>query len=790
MLVTKIQVKRQGRVMEIPQEEIVVGDLILLQEGSKVPADARILKSHNCWVVESTLTGESFPVEKKEQTLQTNVLLADRNNMLFTGTMVVQGAVEAIVTATGIQTELGKIASSLQTISTAKEHFSQKMTVLIKQMGTIAVVSAIVTFTVGYFIRKFELVDIIIYSIATLVSALPEGLPIVLVIVLAVGAQRMAQKNAIVRKLSATEALGVVSVIITDKTGTLTMNTMSAKQVYLLNQPLIEIKNDQKNKLSFTQQGEPLSLYENEYLKKLVAITGVCHQVKITDELKINYNTLLGDPTEKALFFMALQAGFGSFEPKHKPQVLDDLPFQQHLRLRGCLVEVNQKKEYFVLGAPERVLERCQKTKQEYQEIEKNMADMSSSGLRVIGLASFPASQNQKTLNAQDLPTNQGTFIGLVGLYDPPRPEVKQALIEARDAGIKVVMATGDHPQTALAIAKEIGLVPQDELNYPVFTENDLAEVDDQKFSQLLEQSQVFARLTPQTKMRMAQVFKNMGQIVAMTGDGVNDAPALKKADVGIAMGITGTDVAREASKIVLTDDNFASIVAAVGEGRTQFNNLRRTSMFLIMTNIAESSALLIALLLGFPLPLLPIQILWLNVITGGMTDFALSLEPAHSDSMKHPPRSPKENILTKSVLPLIGMVTIVTTGLCLITFYLFLPQGLDKARTALFVVLSCSQLLNMLNLRSLKRSIFDMGMFSNKAVIFTLIGAVTLLLLAVGFPPIQNALQFTNLTSKEFVLLGVASSTIFITAELVKRLTRSSIATPPISKDKMYHLG
>jgi Ca2+-transporting ATPase len=601
-----------------------------------------------------------------------------------------------------------------------------------------------------------------------------------LVIVLAVGAQRMAKKNAIIRKLSATETLGVVSVIITDKTGTLTHNSMSAKHVYLPGQPVTDIRDEKyANEVTFYQQNEPLLLHENTLLRKLVSITGVCHQVKMSDESNVNFESLLGDPTEKALYLLAYKAGFHQLAKEHIPKVIDDLPFQQLMRMRACLVKTGNSPEVFAIGAPENILEKCslvqQTTKAEKltntlrTEIEWNMKKLSSEGLRTVALASFPASSDQK-IDPSHLEKQNGTFIGLVGLYDPPRPEVAAAIAAASQAGIRTVMATGDHPETALAIAKEIGLVSDDHDRTAVLTERDLNQATDKQLAILLKNATVLARLTPQTKMRVATAFQKQGHVVAMTGDGVNDAPALKKADVGIAMGITGTDVAREASKIVLADDNFASIIAAIREGRTQFSNLRRTSFFLIMTNIAESGALLFALILGYPLPLLPIQILWLNVITGGFTDFALSLEPSHEDVMKLKPLSPKENILNAAVLPLIGAVIIVTTLLCLGAFCYFLPQGVEKARTSVFIILSFSQLLNMFNLRSLKKSVFEMDPFSNRAIIGAMIASLVLLVAALWLPGLEQALQFTTMSAFEFFVLLICSLGIFATAELVKK--------------------
>lgn len=790
LVVSKVQVKRGGKIFEVAQDEITVGDVILLQEGSRVPADARVIETHNCLISEANLTGESLPVEKMDTVLPLETALGDQINMIRMGTTVSQGNVEAVVVAIGLNTEFGKIASNLRSIKNEKEHFSQKMSALSKQMGGIAVLSAILTFLVGYFLRDFSFAQISVYTIATLVSALPEGLPIILVIVLAVGAQRMAKKQAIVRKLSATETLGVVSVIITDKTGTLTQNTMSAHQVYLPGQKMIHIADDPAtNELAFYQQTEPLLLHENAHLKKVVSMVGVCHQVKVADESNVIFKNLLGDPTEKALYLLAHRAGFHSLSKEQKPQVLDDLPFQQQLRMRACLVTAahEDQRELFLLGAFENIIERCDTALVDQKvltlneklrnEIAQHLQQLSSEGLRVVALATAPHPHPDKnSLEVDSLAGKTGTFVGLIGIHDPPRLEVKAALAEAHQAGINVIMATGDHPQTALAIAKEISLVPVDSDQSAVLTETQIQNMSESELIDALKTIKILARLTPDTKLKIATLLQQQGNIVAMTGDGVNDAPALKKADVGIAMGITGTDVAREASKIVLADDNFASIIAAVREGRAQFTNLRRTSYFLIITNISESAALLFTLILGYPLLLLPIQILWLNVITGGLTDFALSLEPPHSESMLLPPRKPNENILTLWVLPLIGTMAVVTTIVSIAVFEWFIKIDLDKARTAVFVILACSQVLNMFNLRSLRKSVFEISFFANRAVIIVLVISMVLLFLTLWVPFFRNLLHFAPITFTELGYLMLASLSIFVSAEIVKRLTNHSM--------------
>ena len=782
MLVIKAKVRRGGEVMEIPQEQLVPGDILLLEEGNQVPADARLLEVHRFAVSESSLTGESLPAEKKVEQLPAETVLGDRVNMIWMGTTVTQGTAVALVVATGSQTEFGLIATALSQVSSEPEHFQEKVDVLSKQMAVVAVVTAALTFLVGYLFRGFSIQEISLYTIATLVSALPEGLPIILVIILAVAAQRMAKQKAIVRKLSATETLGIVSIIMTDKTGTLTQNSMSARVVQLPGQAAIQIEEhplDETKEQLFYQEKEPLSLHENPQLKDLIIILGVSHQVQVSTKYSAEEPKLLGDPTEKALVSLALRAGFQTLPQEESPEVLDDLPFQSEAKLRATLVQKNGKKHVYLIGAPEAILARSQRvmwngkehelTPERHKELEKSTHPLVHQGMRVIGVASCVFEGDAKSLDLTNLP-DCCVFMGYVALHDPPRPEVAKAIATAKTAGIRVIMATGDHPLTALAVAKQVGMLPETATEEMTLSEKQIRAMSDDELQLALDKVTVLARLSPDSKMRVAGLLQKAGHVVAMTGDGINDAPALKKADVGIAMGITGTDVARQASKIVLADDNFASIVSAVREGRTQFNNLRRTSYFLIITNVAESAALLLALGLGFPLPLLPTQILWLNVVTGGTTDFSLALEPSHRDVMLQPPRSPKEQILSAWVLPMIGVMTTLMTIIGVAVFSFYLRENVDKARTALFVVFSFSQLLNMFNLRSMKRSVFELGLFSNKAAVITFFAGIGLLMLALNQPQIRQALHFQNLRWTELLVLAGISSVVFLITEITKK--------------------
>jgi Ca2+-transporting ATPase len=773
----------------IEPQDLVPGDILVLDEGDKIPADARVISCKNLQTIESALTGESYPTEKTSRTLSASASLSDQTNIVFMGTLVSRGVAEVVVVATSISTQFGKIAENLQTITELPNHYEKRTRKLSSQMVVVAVSSAAITFLVGFFIRQFELYDMIIYTIATLVSALPESLPIILVLVLAVGAQRMAKRNAIVRRLPATETLGVVSVIMTDKTGTLTKNEMQAQRILLPHQDIIEVHageaEDTIERL-LTQNNQPLIFDKHQQLQKILTIAALCNNLtQWVDTLgsgTFKNKESVGDPTEHALLQLAIKTGMYDKTYSNLPEKIDDLPFVQELRLRASLVSDrtdSHEKEVLVIGAPEAIIERCsfymhnnkidRWKKSEKDAFITETHALTNQAMRVIACAYVKTSPQQKKVSKSDL--QNLVFVGCVGLFDPPRPEVNQAIATALAAGIRVIMATGDHPKTALAIAKQIGLLPETASESSVLTQDEISELTDVDLKEELQTKIILARLTPSTKLRVAKILQEQGHVVAMTGDGVNDAPALKQADVGIAMGKKGTDVAREASEIVLADDNFSSIVNAIEEGRVQFSNVRRTSYFLIATNVAESLGLLIALLLGFPLPLLPLQILWLNIVTGGVTDIALTTEPAHKDVMRVKPRNPSENILIANFIPLFLTIVASMVLVLLGVFLYFLPEGVEKARTAAFAVISISQLFNMFTMRSLHQSVFEIGLFSNKIVNIVFCISLTLMLIVMYIPKLQQTFGFVSLTQYELSGIAVISLLVFVAAEVVKKI-------------------
>jgi len=781
MIVPHAKVYREGELLQIAARELVPGDIILLEEGDRVPADARLLEIKVFRTVEASLTGESLPIDKGIKVLPERTVLADCKNMVWMGTFVARGQAKAVVTATGISTAFGKIAQDIEKIKRVKGHFKEKTDKLAKQMGIIAAIGASVTFIVGFFIRGFEFLEIFLFTLASLVSGIPEGLPAVLVIVLAIGAHRMVKRNAIIRTLPSTETLGVVTVIITDKTGTLTENTMNVEKIILPSETEITVSGKGWTPSgSFFQKEKIIHPSGNPSLAKLLEIAAISSDAEVLREK--NRYEIIGDPTEAALTVLAEKAGLKKEQILEKVKEIDELPFSQELKCEASLLifpEKSKRKEIYVVGAPEVILNhsthvlennKCKKiTQKQRKDILTQVEHLTKKAMRVLALAYKEVPHHIDGLS-EDL-VSKLVFVGIVGMKDPPRQGVEEAIAKAKKAGIRVVMTTGDHKGTALAIAKEIGLIDKKTKNkYPeALTEQELLDLSEKEFEDIIKNVSIFARLTPNMKLRIVKTLQKQGHIVAMTGDGVNDAPALKRADVGIAMGIIGTDVARESSEIVLADDNFASIVNAIEEGRIVFKNTRQASSFLITTNFAEDVTIISTLLLGLNLPLLPTQVLWLNLVTDGVSDVALAAEPGHGDVLEEPPLKAREGVLSREMIPFILLMTCIMVIFTLAIFNAYLLQGIEKARTTAFVVMAFTQLFNVLNMRSLRKSIFKIGFFTNKYIVVSLLVSIILLVMVVYIPFFQNMFHFVPLSLMELLTIFLLSSVVFWLGELYK---------------------
>ena len=770
LIVSYAKVYRNNEVIKVPSSQLVPGDVVLLEEGDKIPADARLMEIKNFKTQESSLTGESFPVEKNIKILDTSTVLGDRTNMVFMSTLTVSGQAKAVVIATATKTQIGQVAKSIKEITHPKMHFNQKVKQLAYQMAIFAFIGALSVFLIGFFINKLEFFEIFLFTIASLVSAIPEGLPAVLIIVLAVGARRMAKRNAVIRHLPAVETLGVATIIATDKTGTITQNSITVEKILTADGEFNVTGDGWQPIGKFFSGKTPINPFKFPILKRILHVSALCNKGNLIR--KDGDYEVVGDPTEVSLLVLGKKAGLN--KQKLEGKVIDDLPFSSELKFRASLIKLKEKKYLYSVGAFETIINKSSyflksnKKRRFTDNLKKEFLikaeSLAKKGMRVLALAYKDVPANINSVSAESV--KDLVFLGFVGMKDPPRKEIKDAIKRAKNAGIRVIMKTGDHKETAIAIAKEIGLVTA---NAKALTQIDLEKMDKIQFKEAIKKVDVFSRVTPKMKARIIRELQEQGEIVAMTGDGVNDAPALKKADIGISMGIIGTDVARESSEIVLADDNFASIINAIEEGRIVFQNIRQTSFFLITTNVAEQVTIVSALAMGFNLPMLPIQLLYLNLVTDTFPAIGLAMEPGHHDVLNQPPRNKKEGILNKELIPfLILMAGLMVVG-TIPLFRHFLPQGLDKARTVAFTAMSMFQLFNVLNMRSLKKSLFKIGVFSNKWVLLAL-GASFLLMLGVIFLPwISGIFRFVPLTIGELAIIILISSSVLIAGEVYK---------------------
>ena len=775
MIVKTAKVLRDGKLITVLSSQLVPGDVLVLEEGDSIPADGRIIHFRNFRTIEASLTGESLPVSKKEEIYPKETVLADRKNMVWKGTFVAGGYAEVVITGTGFKTAIGDITETLGKIEVKRTNFMIKTDVLAKQMSIIAISSAVLIFLIGYFYRHFEIKEILLISIAALVAAVPEGLPAVISIVLAIGAHRMAKRNAIVREFTATETLGAVTAILTDKTGTLTQNSLTVRKVYIPGVLDYTVTGAGWFPVgNFMQQKTIIDTENNSALQKLLKIAAVSNNSEFQHDKQTNSYELIGDPTEGALLVLARKAGI---RREHFQQFkLDDLPFDSTIKLRATLIKENNHHELYVTGAPEKLLERSisiltshgesRLKKKEKEQIQKKISEWSNHTMRVIALAY----KKQKTDKIDKENIDDLIFVGITGMIDPPRPDSKEAVEKCKLAGIRVIMVTGDHVNTAVAIAKRTGIIDVvAENDILALTEQQLLRLDKDEFDKAIRNISVFARLTPKMKLKIAKRLQAMGHLIAMTGDGVNDAPALKQADVGISMGIMGTDVARESSDVVLADDNFATIVHAIEEGRIVFTNSRQTSFFLVTTNIAESITLLVSILLGLPLPLTATQILWLNLVTDGVTDMALATEPGHGEIMKTSPVLKNENILNKEVLPFLFINVVLMVGLSLAAFYYYINVSIEKGRTGVFIIMAFTQLFNVYNLRNIRKSVFKIGVFSNKYINLAVGISIILLILVTEVPILATIFHFESLYIVDLIILFAFSSSVLWAGELYK---------------------
>lgn len=730
----KTRVMRDGGERVISSREVVPGDLIILESGDRVPADARLIETVDLKTGEAVLTGESVPEEKNTVAINVNTPIADRENIVFMATHVVYGRGKAVVTSTGMNTEFGKIAEMVQAIKEEETPLKLRLRRFAKKLGILVTFACAAIFLLQG-LRGEPLVDSVFLAVALAVSAVPEGLPAIVTVTLALGARGLAKRNAITRRLSSVETLGSTTVICSDKTGTLTKDEMTVRKIYS-NDQIVEVTGiGYEPRGEFYRDNKAINPEEDPHLMLLLRIGALCSNARLIRE---DAWRIVGDPTEGALVVVATKAGIQQDEASNQFPRVGEIPFSSERKRMTTIHSAPGGERFaYVKGALETILKQCshflqegdvkdltEKEKKKILEINEKTA---SEALRVLGMAYRKLPDDLKVFTEGSVERDL-IFVGLMGMIDPPREEVKEANRLCEQAGIKTVMITGDHKLTAVAIAKELGMLKSG----LVLTGAELDKMGDEEFEKIVEDVTVYARVSPQHKLRIVKALKKRGHIVAMTGDGVNDAPALKNADIGIAMGITGTDVTREAADMVLADDNFATIVEAVKEGRNIYDNMRKFIRYLLSSNFDGILVVSTFAILGLPIPLIPAMILWVNLATDGGPAVALSIDPPTEDAMQRPPRSPKAGILHGMITFIIAYV-ILQSGTTIFIFwwkYFWLGSTLEAARTVAFMQVCIFELVVVWNCRSERHNAFKVGFFSNK---FLLVAVVVSFLLTVS---------------------------------------------------------
>ena len=728
------RVIRDGVEKIINADQLVPGDIILLEAGDFVPADARLIKSTSLKSEESALTGESVPSEKDAlAVVKENAPIGDRTNMVFSGCSITYGTAIAVVTATGMNTEMGKIANLLSGESESQTPLQKKLAKLGKYLGFLALGACAVIFVVGI-IADMPVLEIFMTSVSLAVSAIPEGLPAIVTIVLAIGVQRMVKKNAIIRRLPAVETLGSASIICSDKTGTLTMNRMTLVKAYVDGFDGLEEINDNNS----------------DAVKKLLTYGTLCSDGSVVFE--DGKETHIGDPTETAIVLAVHKNGLEKDALNNAYPRLGGIPFDSDRKLMSTINSIDGKTVVIVKGAVDMMEKRC--VKGDFEKAKRINDEMSSNALRVLAVGYKVIDEIPSELASEDLENNL-TFLGLVGMIDPPRPEAKEAVRICREAGIKPVMITGDHVVTASAIARELGILVDGD---KAITGSELDLMSDEELDAQVEFISVYARVSPENKIRIVKAWQKKGQVVSMTGDGVNDAPALKAADIGCAMGITGTDVAKGAADMTLTDDNFATIVDAVKEGRGIYDNIKKVVGFLLGTNIGEVILVFLAMIIWQQTPLLSMQLLWINLVTDSLPAIALGMEPVEKDVMKKKPKPKNEGLFAHGYgvqIVLQGfMFGLLSLGAFKLGEHL---GGIDTARTLAFMVLAISQVVQAFNMRS-GHSLFKIGPFTNKKLNLAVLGSLALVAFVLFVPGVQGAFGLVYLNWQTYLIgLGFA---------------------------------
>ncbi len=756
---------RDGKETKIPASQLVPGDIILVYTGDKVAADARLLEAHNLKLEEAALTGESAPVNKNTNPLPEDTQLNDRKNMIYTGTIVAYGRAKALVASTGMNTEFGKIAKLVQTANTESTPLEKRMATVGKWIGILSIVVCVGVGAIGI-IDGRNPISMLLWAVSLAVAAVPEALPAIVTGALAVGMFRMAKVNTIVKRLPAVETLGCTSVICSDKTGTMTKGEMTVQRIYTGDKAIkvTGVGYDPEGKF----QLENKEYSSNPQLTTLLKIATLCNDAKLERDTETERWIIKGDPTEGALVVVAAKADLWKETLESQEPRIAEIPFSSERKCMTTIHLTGNTKFAYMKGAPEIVLEKCTRilldgkvqelTEEKRADVLKVTEAMANQALRNLG---FAYTTLPKNLEEFDEKIEKGlTFAGVMGMIDPPRKEVKDAINVCKRAGINVVMVTGDHKLTATAVAKELNLLGENDSEDRVLTGPELEKLSQQELEEKVENVAIYARVSPEHKMRIVQAWKSRGHIVAMTGDGVNDAPALKMSDIGVAMGVTGTEVTKESADMVLADDNFASIVKAVKEGREIYGNIKKYLTYLLRCNIMEILVMFIvvisvptlaaifspgstsATISEATVALTAVQLLWVNLTTDGLPAIALGVDPGDPDLMEQKPRKPKESIFSREVKAYLTFAPILMTVLLLFGFFFYKPwEGayqLTEARTQLLTAMILMELANAVSARSLKYPVFKVGVFKNKFLWYAILSSFVLQLVVLYVPPIQ----------------------------------------------------
>lgn len=777
MAAPQAKVIRSGDLEKVSSSELVPGDVVILEAGDYIPADLRLVQSVNLKIEEAALTGESVPVEKfAHELVEQNAGIGDRVNSAFMSTIVTYGRGKGVVVGTGMNTEIGKVASMLEAVEEGQTPLQRKLDQLGKLLGSVCLGICGIIFILGL-LRGQEIIEIFMTAVSLAVAAIPEGLPTVVTVVLALGMQKMIKKDAIMKRLGAVETLGSTTVICTDKTGTLTQNKMTVVKAF-----------DGENLWSVTGRGyttegeikresgsDETKSETSPALERLLRAGVLCNDA----QLKKGADDIIGDPTEGALVVLGAKGGYPKETLMAEMPRIGEIPFDSKRKLMSTFHQHKEGIVMYTKGAPDVVLSRCKYifidgkpveiTEEHKRSIMEQNDSFANEALRVLALSYKMPKEVKEDLQEE----NNLIFLGLVGMIDPPRDEAKHAVSICKQAGIRVVMITGDHKTTGSAIGKAIGIIDKDE---EALDGKELDALTDEQLKEKVKTVNVFARVSPEHKVRLVKAVKENGEIAAMTGDGVNDAPALKQADIGIAMGITGTDVAKEAADMILTDDNFASIVDAVEEGRTIFSNIRKFVGFLLSCNIGELLLIFIAMLLGSEVPLLPIHLLWINLITDAFPAFALGVEPKEEGIMEQAPRAPNEPIVNKKMGTAVGIQSIALALASLLSFWYGLnhftgEDALSAARTYCFITLVVGELLRAYSARSEDRMVYRMRVFSNIFLNISVLGSFLLLMAVVYIPFLQPIFHTVSLSFFEIDMALLFAIIPLLGGEIAKKL-------------------